>query len=247
MSEASPPEDGTTSNYRDPNASRDWLRQLMAADRLCEEQLAARRNLLKRMKAAGENTVAARKAIRLAKLSHENAIGDTRDLVYYMALRNIPVHQDDLFAFDTAVNERTRHEDDIWDIQEKGYNAGRLGVRIEENPYPAGQQSHVEWQSWWHKGQEALARILGPDTKPADPSRKRPRQTRLPGTEHRQRKPATERAETAALAAEVTPEPAPVKQMRRKAEARKKSARRKANGRKRAPGPQRAEDGVTVY
>lgn len=230
MSESSPPEESAT-NYRDPNASRDWLRQLMSADRICEEHLAARRNLLKRMKAAGENTVAARRAIRLAKLTNEDSVSETRDLVYYMALRNIPVHQDNLFAFDLGVNERTKHDDDIWETQEKGYQAGRLGVKIEENPYLPGTEAHVEWLSWWHKGQEANARILGPDTKPADPSRQRPRQMRMPGTEHTQRQGE---------------EPKPVRQMRRKAEGRKKAAR-KANGRKRAPGPQLAEDGATVY
>jgi len=228
MSETAPSE---ATNYRDPNASRDWLRQLMEHDRACETELNARRNLLKRAKAAGENTVAMRKAIRLAKLSTEEAVGSERDVIYYSALRNVPMHQDSLFAFDLGVSERTQRADDIWDVQESGYQAGRLGVSPNECKHPPGSEFHVEWMAWWAKGQAAIAHELGPDTKPADATRKRKaRQLRIPGTEPIQRRPE--------------PDPEPIRKMARKAAGRKKAkAKRKGNGR----GPRIAGDGVPVY
>jgi len=232
MSETAPPE---TTNYRDPNASRDWLRQLMEHDRECETALNARRNTLKRAKAAGENTVAMRRAIRLAKLSHEEAVSTERDVIYYSALRHVPMHQDSLFAFDLGITERTKRADDIWDVQESGFQAGRLGVSPNECKHPPGSEFHVEWMAWWAKGQAAIAHELGPDTKPPDATRKRrARQMRIPGTEPIQHRPPPPGVD-----------PEPVRKMARKAAGRKKAKakRGKGNGR----GPRTAADGAWVY
>jgi ribosome modulation factor len=229
----------TTNSNRDPNASRDWIRQIMTQARRVDEENGALRNLYKRAKAAGENIAEIRHAIRLSRLPHEEAIQITRDQVYYMALRNIPVTQASLFeGFDVELSDATRRADDVWDAQEKGYKAGRTGVRAEECPYIPGSELYAEWHSGWRAGQNAIARELGPDTKMADASRKRPRRA----------------AEAPAMLPYETPQEdeapameAPRKRAQRKAAAKRKVRKDKGMRRGRRNGPTTAEDGVAVY
>jgi hypothetical protein len=214
----------TTNAGRDPNASREWMRKVQSQQRLCDEANGVLRNIYKQAKANGEDPPTMRRAIRATKLTPEEAVTNTRNLVYYMALRNIPVTQDALFAdLDVGVTESTKHADDRWDAEDKGYRAGRMGLKIEDSPYTAGTEFFVAWEEHWRKGQASIAHEMSPDEKLADTSRARPRratQTELPGTEA-------------------------AKPPRKKA-ARKKAGRRKV-ARRRANGPTTAGDGVSVY
>jgi ribosome modulation factor len=218
--------DTTTTNAgRDPNASRKWMRKVQDQQRRCEEENGVLRNLYKQAKADGEDPPTMRRAIRATKLTPEEAVTNTRNLVYYMALRNIPVTQDALFGdLDVGVTDSVKHADDRWDAEDKGYRAGRMGLKIEDCPYTAGTEFFVAWEEHWRKGQASIAREMAPDEKLADASRARPkraRQMEMPGTE-------------------IPKEP-------RKKAARKKAARRKSAGRRRANGPTTAGDGVPVY
>jgi ribosome modulation factor len=212
-----------TNAGRDPNESREWMRKVQTQQRRCDEENGVLRNLYKQAKAAGENVKQMRASITATKLTPEEAVADMRDRVYYMALRNIPVTQTALFGdLDTSVTETTQHADDIWDAQDKGYRAGRMGQKIEECPYQAGSEFFVAWEEHWRKGQASIAHEMAPGEKVADASRARPmraRQGNLPGTES---KPARKKA-------------------------RKKAARKKAGRRANGHGPRTAEDGVPVY
>jgi ribosome modulation factor len=220
-----------TNGGRDPNASREWRRKIQSQQRLVAEANGVLRSMYKSAKSDGENVKELRAAIIATKLTPEEAVASMRDRVYYMALCNLPVTQEALFAdLDLVVTERTQHEDDIWDAQDKGYKAGRLGQKIEECPYKAGTELFVAWDEHWRKGQASIAREMSDGATQADASRARPdrsAQGEMPEMPKSPRKAA------------------PVK----KAAAKKKAARRKTPNRRGANGGAHTapEDGATVY
>lgn len=187
--------DAQTNTFRDPAASLDWMRQIQAQQRRAAEENGVLRNLYKRAQAAGEDIKGMKLAIRMTKVAPEEAVAETKSSLYYMAIRNIPVTRESLFdGLDLHKSEQTRHDDDLWDAEEKGYLAGRHNVKIDECPYHPGAELHVKWVEWWNKGQAAIARELGPNAEQANASRRHPRQERMEGTEERQLSPRARKA-----------------------------------------------------
>jgi ribosome modulation factor len=159
------------------DAVLDYLRQYQQQRRACDEANGVLRSLLKRAKSDGINTKAMIATVTASKLDPEVVQQDMRDQIRYMALRNMPVHQVDLFGengLDLRVTEKSREEDQSWAADDAGYHAGRHGARVEDCPYQAGSSLADHWYRSWKRGQEAIARELGPDVKPATASRKRP-------------------------------------------------------------------------
>lgn len=152
----------------------EWMRQVRTQKRKCDEENGVLRNIYKRAKAEGANVKAMRAAIAATKLDPDEVKQNHRDQIRYEGILHIELHQSDIFTdFDLSVTEKTAHQDDMWDAEDKGYRAGRHGVKVEDCPYLAGTELHVRWLSEWNKGQAAIARELGPNVKMADPSRKR--------------------------------------------------------------------------
>jgi hypothetical protein len=117
--------------------------------------------------------------IAATKLDPDEVRMNMREQIRYMALRNLPVARDDLFeGIDLDVTQKSRESDDLWTAEEAGYQSGRHAAPIEDNPYQAGGPLFVAWESWWHKGQAAIARELGPDGTQASTARSRPRRAK---------------------------------------------------------------------
>lgn len=174
----------------DPRQSRDWMAKIVRQQLRCNEENGVLRNLYKQAKADGENVAEMRKAIRDAKKDATEVISDLRHHIRYLQLRHIPLDPNSLFAGqEIIVPVRDVMDDDETDIITKGYTAGRHAVDIAECPYRQGSPQAVMWLDWWKRGQAAIARELGPDTKQAEAPRQRvrDRQGRIPGTEARDR------------------------------------------------------------
>jgi uncharacterized protein (UPF0335 family) len=161
------------SNARNPDQSKDWIRQIMTQQRKADEENAVLRNLYKRAKSAGENVKAIRRSIQARRLVTDEAISEERDNIFYMRLQGIPLVQGDLFAWDIEDTDASRHEDDIWSAGNAGYVAGYRGTKEDECPYPADTDLASEWRNLWVRGKNAFSRA-NPDSQMADPSRARP-------------------------------------------------------------------------
>lgn len=159
------------------DAILDWLRQYQQQRRACDEANGVLRSLLKRAKGEGINTRALISTVTASKLDPDIVQRDLKDQIRYMALRNMPVHQIDLFGehgLDLRVTEKSREEDASWAADDAGYAAGRHGAKVEDCPYQPGSSLSDHWYRSWKRGQEAIARELGDNVKPATSSRKRP-------------------------------------------------------------------------
>jgi ribosome modulation factor len=209
---------------------RAWMQKAEEQKRVVNEAQGTYRNTLKRAKQAGINLKALIATAAAAKQEPDQVRTDMRDQIRYMALRKLPVLPDHLFSgMDLDAMQRRSAVDDDWDANEKGYRAGRAGMKIDDNPYHQTEQSElfVVWRDSWTKGQASLARELGPDVEQIGTARKRraARQTRIPGTEARQMAPA----KAAKAAAKRGPKPA-AKRGRKAAATPIRRRRRPANG-----------------
>jgi hypothetical protein len=158
----------------DNDAASAGMREVAIQKRRCDEEKGVLRAILKRLKNDGLDTKGILATVALSKLDPEVVRNQLRTQLHYMALRNMPVTQDDLFAGqDLGVTAKTNEQETQWEAEDAGYRAGRNGVRIDEAPYPAGSPLHVRWLEFWHKGQAAIARELGDNAKVVAPSRGR--------------------------------------------------------------------------
>jgi hypothetical protein len=146
--------------------------------RRVEEETGILRALLKRAKSDGVNTRALTTVHLLAKQDPDQVRLELREQVRYMALRNMPVQQQDLFD---VVPVRPAPEAGLHAAEQGGYDAGRAGGDVDDSPFDAGTALDVEWRRGWHRGQEFLARqmaVRGEDDKPAEGGREHPRRRR---------------------------------------------------------------------
>jgi ribosome modulation factor/uncharacterized protein (UPF0335 family) len=153
----------------------DWLRQVRQQRRKVAEENGVLRNIYKRAKADGVDIKAAQDAIEATKRDPDEVIAEMRNKIRYMGILHVKVTAQDFESITTDVTQKTAREDDLWDADEKGYVGGRSGVKVDDAPYEPGTERHVHWMAAWHKGQAAIARELGPDTKVASISRGRPK------------------------------------------------------------------------
>ena len=168
------PLDISGSNTAANDIAAEWMRKYRQQKRLCEEANGVLRNVVKRAKADGVNTKAMIETVKATKLDPEDVARDLKDQMRYMQIVRIPITAEDLLAgWDAEVSSRQQREDDLWDADDKGYRAGRAGADISEMPYDDPEMEQ-HWRDAWHKGQAAIARELGPDTKQGDASKQRP-------------------------------------------------------------------------
>jgi ribosome modulation factor len=157
------------------DAILDWMRQYQTQKRRCDEENGVLRNIVKRAKADGINAKEMIQTVADSKLDPDKVQADLRDRLHYMALRGMPVHQDDLFGgMDLTVTAKSKSLDDAWDAEDTGYRAGRHGATREDCPYPFGSENYGHWIEFWLKGQAAIAREMGENHEIASTSRARP-------------------------------------------------------------------------
>jgi hypothetical protein len=159
----------------DNDAAQAGMREYATQKRRCVEENGVLRAILKRLKSDGLNTRSIINAVNVSKLDPEEVRNQLRSDLHYMALRNMPVTQSDLFegqSYETTA--KTQEQEQQWEAEDAGYKAGRHGAKIEDAPYPPGTELHVRWLEFWHKGQAAIARELGDNARVAPASRGRP-------------------------------------------------------------------------
>jgi len=156
--------------------SIDWMKVIQAQMRVCDSENGVLRNLFKRAKSAGENIKALRQAIVDCRGDTDQAIADIRDHARYLSLRRVPITAEAIFSWEQTqhITEKAEQTLDLWDIEEAGYKAGRGGAKTDDCPHPAGSEYAAVWLDWWHKGQAAIARELGPNAERVGASRERP-------------------------------------------------------------------------
>ena len=140
-----------------------------------DEENGSLRSILKRAKASGVSTKALIAAHQAAKQEPDVVKREMQDMIRYLALRNMPFTQTDLFGvFDAGISPEAAAEQDEWDADDAGYQAGMHGQTGDDCPFAAGSPLQVAWMHGLEKGKEAAARTAGPDAKVANASRKRP-------------------------------------------------------------------------
>lgn len=170
----------------------DWMRKYQTQKRRCSEENGVLRNLVKQAKGEGVHIKVMLAECEAQKMPLDERIAELRERIRYAALR-----APDQFTAETLfdgwsprITEKSKQEDDIWDAEESGYKAGRYGVPVDDCPYLVGGELHQAWMSWRMKGQEAIAKEMGPNQTVASTARSRPKrnghaepaQEALPGT-----------------------------------------------------------------
>ena len=167
------------SNRPSNDESAKALQDVMALSRVCHEANSALRHRFKELKSDGHDIAAMRSAIKYRKQDNLAAVSNIKATIHYSGLLGVTVTPETLFdGVDFEVSEETQLSQDVWTAEDTGYQAGRGGHKIETNPYNAGTEAFVHWESFWHKGQAALAKTLGPNASVAratrGPRRKQP-------------------------------------------------------------------------
>ena len=179
---------------RDNDQTLRFLREAQKQLFACASEQGVLRNIWKRAKGEGENTRVMRWVIgAMKRASPEEIIAELSEKIRVLQLCRIEVKAPDLFGnMDLTISQQTKQMDDLWDAYQKGYTAGRAGMNVNECPYASDGDEHDlhrEWHAAWRAGQAAIARELGPSVEAAPATRRRPRQTRMEGTEHKQLSP----------------------------------------------------------
>jgi hypothetical protein len=154
----------TTSGPISNDGSVQGMQEMMAQSRRCHEENTAMARLCKRLAGEGHDIKAMKNAIKYKRLDTQAAVSNLQATLRYSGLLGVPVSPETLFdGLDFTVTEKTQHGSDMWDAEEGGYQSGRHGVKREDNPYTPGDELHVHWDNWWHKGKAALDAATGPN------------------------------------------------------------------------------------
>jgi hypothetical protein len=157
--------------------SLDRMFELMRQMRRCEEEQGMLRALKARFKVAGEDVAAMVAMIRESRRDPDEAIAHERARLRYGRMRNIPFVPGDLFADHEGIHPVPMSHDP-WLAEDSGYRAGCGGAAYDTNPYEPGSELFVIWREWWQRGQEYIARRMGPDGEQVTASHQRPRRRR---------------------------------------------------------------------
>lgn len=158
-------------------ANRPGKAQFLATIReiveLQQERDSAQSAVMARFKAAkkaGFNTKALQKAIQARQEDPDTVAAEMSDMIEYLHYSGVkvPGFQPDLFASGErptvdGLSEKEREEEALWSAKQAGYASGRAGGNRQDNPHPQGSPFYVEWDKGWIRGQEHIAREMGPD------------------------------------------------------------------------------------
>jgi hypothetical protein len=166
----------TTSNIP-PETLLHYTHELTRTKRKIDEANAAHRLIVKRAKADGVPTEAILESIVWARLEPEVRRQKMIDRIKVESARHpdsAEILTDLIGKLDTRVSEKVRYTDTMFDAEQKGYQAGKYAVPIEDNPYPSGSEFSVKWREFWNEGQAANAATLGENAKAANAKREKP-------------------------------------------------------------------------
>ena len=160
-----------------------YTHELTRTKRRIDEANSAHRLLIKRAKQDGVPTVAILESIADARLEPEVRRQKIIDRIRVEATR-YPQNGQEIVSLlgglDIRVSDRMRYTDTLFDAEQKGYHAGKSGVPVEENPYPAGSEQAQTWRQFWGNGQAASAIQHGEHARAASTRRERTPRTRTP-------------------------------------------------------------------
>lgn len=153
-----------------PHIFLEHYRECVRLKRDVEQAQGRYRSAVKRAKASGVDQAALIQAMSLVKQDTSAVELHFRNVGRYLAWLESPIGtQGALFGVsdDQRPTEQAAGEHREWAASEAGYEAGKAGSDIAENPFPAGSPHASKWIEGWHSGQAYLAEQLGPDGKKA--------------------------------------------------------------------------------
>lgn len=132
-------------------------RTVADSHRNAEEAKAALKAEINISKSIGINIKAMKILEKLRKMEPREAQAAFRDVIRYARWLGLNfLDQEDMFD---AANESTAGltakvvaTQAAWEAGWKGYDAGKSGVPLDENPYAPGTETHQRWASEWHDG-----------------------------------------------------------------------------------------------
>jgi len=163
-----------------PEAILYHTHELSRTKRKITEANSAHRLAVKRAKSDNVPTEAILESIAWAALDPEVRRQKIIDRIKVEAARypeNGEAITDLVSQLDVRVSEKMRYTDTLFDAEQRGYQAGKFGVPVEDNPYAIGSEMAQRWREFWSEGQAANAAQLGENARAADTSR-RPASTR---------------------------------------------------------------------
>lgn len=148
-------------------APEDFLahyRRIRDTKRAKEEAGAAHNAAKQQAKAAGIDLNALKIVEHLASLDDADAELRMRETLRYANWMGLEVGtQVDMFdapAADLTGKVASEHKE--WKAEQDGYEAGKKGEPIDNNPFPGGSPFYSRWRSGWNDGQAFLASKLAP-------------------------------------------------------------------------------------
>jgi ribosome modulation factor len=138
-----------------------WTHELSRSKRAVDEATSLHRNRVKKAKTDGVTTDAILESIAWSRLDADERRRRIIDRIRVESVRypdSGSIFSDTLPSLDVRVSERMRYTDTLFDAETKGYQHGRSGVAIDENPYQAGSELAVVWHREWSRGSTARAK-----------------------------------------------------------------------------------------
>lgn len=129
------------------------------AHEVSKAEQGAYRSILKAAKKSGINQDVLVRAMDARRRDEADVVAEERTYIRYCALLNMPMRQADLFGD----MPQPTVEQQVFDAADAGYQAGKTGQLIDDNPWDQAGESEMftEWRSGWHRGQAVLARGMG--------------------------------------------------------------------------------------
>lgn len=119
------------------------------------------RAVVKKAKAAGCKTSVLLEVLREKKQDLDQVNIDLKDKLYYRDILGMPVDQKYLFG-SPKVSAEVREQVTIQDAEAAGFIAGKSGADRGDNRHPAGSAMFAAWDRGYLKGQEVIAKQMGP-------------------------------------------------------------------------------------
>ena len=184
-----------------------FTHELSRTKRKLDEASAAHRQMVKRAKGEGVPSEAILESIAWSRMDPADRLKRLSDRIRVETVRYPDSAEDltDLLAhLDIEVSDKMRFTDVVFDAEQRGYQAGRFAVPVEDNPYQPGTEMHQTWRNFWGQGQAANALSLGDGAKAASTERRKPGRKEaapeLPGVP-----PASKKAAKKAVAKRKSP------------------------------------------
>lgn len=110
-------------------------------------------------KSLGVNIQAYKLTIKLSKMEREAAEDLIRSALLYARLLDLGLFdQEDLFAGQgdnsafQNLTSKVMNDHKAWEAETQGYNDGKYGDTLDNNPHAPGSEFYARWVTGWHNG-----------------------------------------------------------------------------------------------